>query len=439
MKGRLIAVAGCLVAVGLIFPVWRYMDEKETEGKRNYDIYQQICELEQERDEFNERILQAESGHEEFLGKIKPYEEKLKTVKDVKKKYQKATSIPMTSGSDVFFKVPYALDVEGIVERYSGTKGAVGLNKVAGDFGGPLGKLFGSIVTKGEEDFAEEESTTRIQFSQNMYRLVEPVEKEAEEALLDYWNLAGYRVSLLNTTDEGELLSGVMILEQIGEMTEDEENKIVQTENQAVHSLAKLDFLLNVYYDFSRDSIMEGTQNNLLLAEISATRDTVNRLLGDRDLNGYGYTKEQKKDIVRPLIDEWMQLVNVCISNGSSEFAGGCETLYPDRGWLDLQYQRTAVRDKCYPKRISPHFGNYMGNTPWVFFSNDENSRHRAYFIEDETSKYYYYQTDRGEEVTDYGEDEEGGEARMTEIDYAYEAIIKQSELWRSIAGSYLD
>lgn len=291
------------------------------------------------------------------------------------------------------------------------------------------------------QDQAGEDAVLRVQFSQYLYKQLEELEQKLEVSLVEYNGIADYRQDIIAPIDEGPLLGGIQTLQHVGGITDDEKTRMDQAEEEAKDLLTKYEFLLNVYYDFNKDLMMQSSNNELLLDKVMRVREKVSELLGDCDRSKYGYTYEEKAQIVKTVTDQWMELIDVCYDNEDIEYHSNWETLYADSGWHDAYFQwLNDSSDQKIPRRILPH---YEGESPYkklvtVYFSSDSGSSHHAYYVKVKQNKYYYYMTDRGEEITYYDSGAEDLETVMKSIDLVYKYMVERPDHWESIAGSYL-
>lgn len=438
MRGRILAIGGCVAAMGVFFPVWNKLIQWEEEGKGKEGIYTQIRDLESQIKAAEERIEAGETTETTYTEKLKPYEEILGRVSAVKDMDTKDLDWNLSDGNMVFLKVPFMLDVEGLQKSYEGTKGSVAFNTTVGGLGGALWEWFGNVVNEGAEDFAEEEAAVRVELAAELYNLVDQAGRSAEAALVDYWTLADYKSILFQNEEEGPLISSVMIAEQLGGRTEEEENRLSEVKTEAIDALAKLDFVLNVYYDLSRDSMIDSQENNNLLNNgLMKTRNIVSALLKEEDVSSHGYSKEEKWSIVKPLLEKWKMLIDQCYVNGSEEFSYGYVTLQTGVTWLDLNFQVRNNGQTKLPKRLNPHWAN--GKLPmYIYYSNDTESRHKAYYVNKYDTETWYYETDRGEVFMESEAGEENAEVYLTNADQVWDAAMSGENNWQGKAVSYL-
>lgn len=439
MRGRILAACGCLAAIGVFFPAWDELSKWEAEGKSKHGIYTQVRDLDSQIKTAQERSKAAEEKEAEYAEKIKPYEEMLGRASDVRGQKGGELGWKLSSEDQVFLKTPYMLDVDGLIKSYEATKGSVGFTTAVSSFGGVIGDFFSSITNDVTADFAEDEATARLELAADLYQMVEGISQEAEAALLDYWSLAGYADSLFQTEDEGVLLEAVMTAEQMGGWTEEELVRLDETKGRAVDALAKLDFCLNVYYDLSRDSMIESDVNQSLLDRVSQTRNQVSALLEGEDLSTCGYTREEKWGIVKPLLEKWSSLIYKCYQNGSEEYANGQAIIQLDSDWTDLWFQDRSDGQRL-PKVLAPHWGDRKyGNPVYVLYSNDVDSRHRAYYMRKDNQDIWYYETDRGEELMEGEAGDEKSEENLSDADQVWELAAKGENNWEMYAASYLE
>lgn len=438
MRGRILAIGGCVVAMGVFFPVWNKLIQWEDEGKSKQGIYTQIRNLESQIKVAEERIVAGEAAEANYTEKLKPYEEILGRVSDVKTMDTKDLDWNLSDGNMVFLKVPFMLDVEGLQKSYEGTKNSVTFNTTVGELGGPFWEWFGNVVNEGVEDFAEEEAAIRVELAAELYHMVDQAGRSAEAALVDYWTLADYKSILFQNEEEGPLIRAVMIAEQLNGRTEEEQSRLCEAKTEAINALTKLDFVLNVYYDLSRDSMIDSQENNNLLNNaLMKTRDIVAFLLKEENVSNYGYTKEEKWSIVKPLLEKWKMLIDQYYINKSEEFSYGSATLQTGVTWLDLNFQVRNNGQTKLPKRLNPHWEN--GRLPmYVYYSNDTESRHKAYYVSKYDTETWYYETDRGEVFMESEAEEESAEVYLTNADQVWDAAMSGENNWQRKAVSYL-
>lgn len=441
MRIRLGVMIGCFTLIGAMFPVWRYLDQKEKEAQAKYEIYEQIHQQEEKKNQEISRVNRIKEQQNKVEKELEPYENLLDSIQTVRETYIPQKDIPLTDFQDAFLKAPYLLDVDSMIKTYEYKRNSVGLNTAAGNFTGFLGKIFFSTVTEVTQDQAGEDAVLRVQFSQYLYKQLEELEQKLEVSLVEYNGIADYRQDIIAPIDEGPLLGGIQTLQHVGGITGDEKTRMDQAEEEAKDLLTKYEFLLNVYYDFNKDLMMQSSNNELLLDKVMRVREKVSELLGDCDRSKYGYTYEEKAQIVKTVTDQWMELIDVCYDNEDIEYHSNWETLYADSGWHDAYFQwLNDSSDQKIPRRILPH---YEGESPYkklvtVYFSSDSGSSHHAYYVKVKQNKYYYYMTDRGEEITYYDSGAEDLETVMKSIDLVYKYMVERPDHWESIAGSYL-
>lgn len=441
MRVRFLTALGCAALIGAMVPVWKYLDQKEEEAQGKYEIYEQIRQQEEKKNQAVARGNQIKEQQAEVKKELEPYEKLLGSIQTVRETYIPQKDLPITAVEDTFLKVPYLLDVDSMVETYELKRNSVGMNTAVGNFTGFLGKMFFSTVTEVTQDQAGQDAVLRVQFSRYFYEKLEELEKEVEASLVEYTGIADYRSDIVAWIDEGPLLGGIQTLQHVGSITDDEKARMEQAREEARDWLVKYEFLLNIYYDLNRDLMIQSSNNELLLDRVMRIREKVSTLLGDCDRSNYGYTYQEKSEIVKSATDQWMELIDMCYDNQDVEFHSNWETLYADSGWHDAYFQwLNDSQDQKIPRRILPHFEE---ESPYerlvkVYFSSDPGSAHRAYYVKIRQNVYYYYMTDLGEEITYSDSGAEDLEAVMKRIDLVYKYMEEKPDRWESIAGSYL-
>ena len=442
MKIRLLAVAGCIALMGGIIPAWKYLDQKEEEAQGKYEIYEQICQEEEKKKEAAAKSDRIKEQKDTVEKELEPYEKLLDSLPEIQEKYIPKKELPMSDVDDAFLKVPYLLDVDSILKTYESKKKSVGFNTVVGKLTGFLGNLFSSTVTDVTQEQAGAESVLRIQFSQYLYEQLEELEEKLQACLVEYRGIADYRQDLVSWIDADDLnLEGIQILQHIGGITDDEKTRMDQDKEEAWDLLAKYEFFLNVYYDFNKELMIQSSNNEMLLDYVFRVRQKVSEMLGDCDRSQYGYTYEEKVAIVKSVTDKWMELVDACYENGDVEYYTNSINLYGDDSLYTAKYQwLNDSPDEAIPRRVRP---TYESDSPYkkmveVYFSSDSSNAHRAYYVKVRQNQYYYYMTDRGEEITCYDTDGADPETVMKNMDLVYKYMVEKPERWESIAGSYL-
>lgn len=441
MKVRFLVVTGCIVLMGSMLPVWKYLDQKEAEAQGKYRVYERIRQEEEKKKQDVARDNNIKKQKDEVEEKLEPYEKLLDSLPTLQEMYVPKKDIPVSNWEDAFLKAPYILDVDSMVETYKIKRNSVGLNTAVGNFTGFLGKMFFSTVTEVTQDQVGEATVLMVEFSRYFYEQLADIEQQLQVSLVEYSSIADYRQDMVGWVDDGPRLAGIQLLQHTGGITDDESARMDQAKEEALNLLSKYEFLLNVYYDFNRELMIQSSNNDLLLEKVQQVRKRVSNLLGDCDRSRYGYTHEEKTKIVKKAIDQWMELVEACYDNENIEYHSNWETLYADGGWHDVYYQwLNDSPDEKIPRRILPH---YNGESPYkrtvtVYFSSDSSNSHHAYYVKVKQNQYYYYMTDRGEEITYYDSGPEDPETIMKNIDLVYKYIIEKPDRWESIAGSYL-
>lgn len=442
MRVRFLGAIGCVALMGMMIPVWKYLDQKEIEAQGKYELYERIHQEEEKKNEIVAKNNHIKEQQAEVEKELEPYEKLLDSLPEIQKEYIPQKELPMTDIQDAFFKAPYLLDVDGMLKTYEAKKKSVGLGTAVGNVSNFLGKMFFSVVADGTKEQAGAESVLRVQFTQYFYEQLEELEEQLQASLVEYRGIADYRKKLISWIDDDGLnLEGIQILQHIGGITDDEKIRMNQAKENAWNLLAKYEFLLNVYYDFNKDLMIQSSHNEKLLEWIVRMRERVSNLLVDCDRSRYGYTYEEKVEIIKTVTDKWMELVNACYENVDTEYTSPGEILYSSDNKYKVSYQwLNESPDEKIPRRVLPQYENDLAYKKHVtvYFSSDANSAHRAYYVKVNQNQYYYYMTDQGEEITYYDSGAQDPEALMNKIDLVYKYIVEKPERWESIAGSYL-
>ena len=106
MRIRLGVTIGCFALIGVMFPVWRYLDQKEKEAQAKYEIYEQIHQQEEKKNQEISRVNRIKEQQNKVEKELEPYENLLDSIQTVRETYIPQKDIPLTDFQDAFLKAP---------------------------------------------------------------------------------------------------------------------------------------------------------------------------------------------------------------------------------------------------------------------------------------------------------------------------------------------